>query len=109
MLAFSSDEHVATVVEMHGLPQKTPESITSIDELREELADIREQGYAVNHNESAQGISAVAAPIVTEDRVRGAIAIAAAHARFENDEYYQQLTELVTTGANEIELRLVYE
>ncbi|MGB9955625.1 IclR family transcriptional regulator [Haloferax prahovense] len=109
MLAFSSDEHISNVVETHGLPQQTPESITSRDELQKELAEIREQGYAVNHNETAQGVSAVAAPIVVDDDIRGAIAIAAPHARIENDEYRQQLVELVTTGSNEIELRLAYE
>ncbi|GGC63887.1 IclR family transcriptional regulator [Haloferax sulfurifontis] len=109
MLAFSSDEHVADVVETHGLPQKTPESITSMDELQNELAEIRERGYALNHNETAQGVSAVAAPIVAEDHVRGAVAIAAPHARVENSEYRQRLIELVSTGSNEIELRLAYE
>lgn len=107
MLAFSSEEHIEEVIDHHGLPQKTPESISTTEELYSELSDIREKGYAVNHNETAKGISAIAAPIIVDDCVQGAIAAPFAHV--ENETYRQQLIELVTTGSNEIELKLTYE
>ncbi|MFD1600454.1 IclR family transcriptional regulator [Halobellus rarus] len=109
MLAFSSDEFVEEVAEEHGLPQKTPESISTLEELRAELTEIREQGYAVNHNEAAQGTSAVAAPIIVEDRVVGAVAVSAPVTRVENATFREQLIELVLTGSNEIELKMTYE
>lgn len=109
MLAYSSDEYVREIVDRHGLPQKTPESIATLEGLEAELSDIRDQGYAINEHETAEGVAAVAAPIVAEDRVRGAIAIAGPVARTKNESYRQRLIELVTTASNEIELKLTYE
>jgi len=109
MLAFSSDEHVQWVVDQHGLPQKTPESISTIEELETELESIREQGYAINEHETAEGVSAIAAPIVVDNEVHGAIAIAEPTARIKQSSYRQELIDLVTTASNEIELKLAYE
>ncbi|QIO24929.1 IclR family transcriptional regulator [Haloarcula sp. JP-L23] len=109
MLAFAPEEHVQNVVDRYGLPKKTPESITSLEELKAELSTIREQGYAINRHEIVEGVSAVAAPIVANDRVYGAVAIAGPEARLENETYQQETIELVTTASNEIELRLTYE
>lgn len=109
MLAFSPDEHVQNVIDRHGLPEKTPESITTVEELETELAAIREQGYAMNEHETAEGVSAVAAPIVANDRVYGAIAIAEPIARMRNEARRRKMIELVTTASNEIELKLTYE
>ncbi len=109
MLAFSPEEHVQWVVDKHGLPQKTSESISSMEELETELELVRERGYAVNEHETAHGVSAVAAPIVVDDEVHGAIAIAEPTARIEQNTYRQELVDLVTTATNEIELKLAYE
>ena len=107
MLAFSPDDHVRWVVDQHALPQKTSESISTTEEL--ELEPIREQGYAINERETAEGVSAIASPIVVDDEVRGTIAIAEPTARIQQNSYRQELTELVTTASNEIELKLTYE
>ncbi|WP_164974807.1 IclR family transcriptional regulator [Halegenticoccus tardaugens] len=109
MLAFSSEEHVDEVVDEHGLPPKTPESISTVEELKAELSEIQEKGYAVNHNEAAEGTSAVAAPIIVEDHVAGAVAISAPVTRVENETFRKRLIELVSTGSNEIELKMTYE
>lgn len=109
MLAFSSDEYVQNVIDRHGLPEKTPASITTVDELKAELSEIREQGYAINEHETVEGVSAVAAPIVANDHVYGAIAVAAPVARLKNETYRQEVIELVNTASNEIELRLTYD
>lgn len=74
-----------------------------------QLSDVREQGYATNEHETAEGVSAVAAPIVANNHVYGAIVIAGVTARMNNDEYREKIIELVTTASNEIELKLSYE
>ncbi|WP_049916974.1 IclR family transcriptional regulator [Halogeometricum pallidum] len=109
LLAFSSDKHVEEVVDQHGLPEKTSESITTMEELRAELSVIREQGYAVNHNEAAKGTSAVAAPIIIDESVVGAVAISAPVTRVDNESFRNKLIELVSTGSNEIELKMTYD
>lgn len=109
MLAFAPQAHVENVVDRYGLPEKTPASITTLEALEAELAEIRERGYAINEHETVEGVSAVAAPIVANDRVYGAVAIAEPVARMQNEAHRQQLIELVTTATNEIELKLTYE
>ncbi|WP_049987072.1 IclR family transcriptional regulator [Halobellus rufus] len=109
MLAFAPESHVDEVVERHGLPERTPESITTREELDAELDRIRSQGYAMNEHETAEGVSAVAAPITANERVHGAVAIAEPTARMQNDDHRERMIELVTTASNEIELKLTYE
>ena len=100
MLAFSSKEHIQDIIGRHGLPQKTPETIASEETLMAHLSDIRKQGYAINEQETAEGVSTVAAPIVANDRVHGAIVIAATTARMNNEEYQQKFIELVMTASS---------
>ena len=109
MLAFAPEEHVDDVVGRYGLPKRTHESITTRAELEAELETIREQGYAMNEHEAAEGVSAVAAPIVANDNVFGAVALAEPVARMRNDAHRERMIELVTTATNEIELKLTYE
>lgn len=109
MLAFSSEKHIQDIIDRHGLPQKTPMTITSTETLMAQLSNVREQGYATNEHETVEGVSAVAAPIVANERVYGAIVIAASTARMNNEEYRRKIIELVTTASNEIELKLTYK
>ncbi len=46
-----------------GLPQYTPSTITHPNLLRQELARVREQGYAIGHEEFEIGLNAIAAPV----------------------------------------------
>jgi DNA-binding IclR family transcriptional regulator len=50
-------------VAAQGLARHTPNTITSPDLLRQELGRVREQGYAVCHEEFDVGLNGVAAPI----------------------------------------------
>jgi len=47
-----------------GLPRFSEKTITDSNRLREELAQIRQRGYAVAREELEEGLSAVAAPIM---------------------------------------------
>ncbi|MCX4759778.1 IclR family transcriptional regulator [Streptomyces sp. NBC_01275] len=58
-----ADVDVVDQVIAAGLPARTPATITSPERLREELALIRERGYAVDDVENEQDIRCVAAPI----------------------------------------------
>jgi len=62
MLALlSADELAALYPPGLGLEQMTPNSIATREDLDDELAAIRERGYAINRDESEIGVSAVAA------------------------------------------------
>jgi DNA-binding IclR family transcriptional regulator len=107
ILAHLSEERIRDVIEA-GLDAKTPNTITDPAALREELARIRERGYARSDEESVEGVRAVAAPIVQNDRVEGSISLAGPASRFVGDRYEQTIPERVTGAANELELRLTY-
>jgi DNA-binding IclR family transcriptional regulator len=64
-----------------GLHKFTPKSVTRVAQFRRELVAVREQGWAVDHEGFALGVSTVAAPIFGPD---GKIALVAAAVGFTN-------------------------
>ncbi len=63
LLAHSEWEHVAELLEHQGMPTLTPNTITDLDVLADELERVRERGYAYDHEETLVGLCCVAAPI----------------------------------------------
>ena len=63
LLAWSGDEAVGLVLRERGLPPLTERSIVTREALEEELERVRQDGYAVDDEESAQGLRCVAAPV----------------------------------------------
>jgi len=109
ILASLSERRVREIVDRHGLPKRTENTITDIDTLLDELATIREEGYALNRSESINGIHAVAVPIHDADGgVVGAISISGAANRLPVDRCRTEILDLINAAANEIELNLTY-
>lgn len=63
LLASCDWEIVAEALEHQGMPSFTPNTVTTLDDLREELEQVREQGYAYDEEEAVMGLCCVAAPI----------------------------------------------
>jgi DNA-binding IclR family transcriptional regulator len=59
ILATLQGDDVDEIIEYHGLPTYTSETITDPDRLREELDTISEQGYAISDGEAALGVRSV--------------------------------------------------
>ena len=66
LLAFSPEEAVTRILS-EPLKRRTPYTITAPAALRKQLTTIRESGIAQEREESALGITCVAAPILQED------------------------------------------
>jgi IclR family KDG regulon transcriptional repressor len=64
MLAFMPPDQVESILERHGLPARTPNTITDREVLLRELERIREEGYAVDDIENEEGIRCVGAPVL---------------------------------------------
>lgn len=62
MMAFSDDARVQSVID-GGFASFTSRTINSGDQLRRELAEIRNRGYSINRGEYWDGVEGVAAPI----------------------------------------------
>lgn len=59
ILAELSDEYVRRILDYHGLPEYTGQTVTDEDRLLEQLDDVREQGYAYTDGEAALGVQSI--------------------------------------------------
>lgn len=63
LVAFLPEDELVKIVERVGLPKLTPNTITNLQHFRDELATVREQGYAIDNEEGEIGIRCIGAPI----------------------------------------------
>ncbi len=109
LLAALPDEQVEQVLAQHGLPGRTGHTITDPARLRAQLAAVRQQGYAVDDQESATGVHCVAAPVRDSGR-RTIAAVSVSGAAAELTETSRaRLTQLVQETAHAISVRLGQE
>ena len=109
ILAYLTKPQVEEIVDRHGLPRKTRHSVGSREELYDDLAEIRERGYAVDDGERLEGLRCVAAPITTFDGdVLGSISVSGPARRVSDDDLSERLPELVLNAANVVELNVQY-
>ncbi len=67
LLAHLPRPRVLEMIERYGLPQSARKTITSKTRFLAELDTVRNQGYAINDEEIAEGVRSVGAPIVDPD------------------------------------------
>jgi len=84
-----------------GLPRYTDRTITDPDQLRAELAKIRQRGYAENRGEWEDDVRGAAAPVRDRDG-RVIAAISAAGPVFRLTEDWAELGETVRPVADEM-------
>lgn len=102
------EERVENILEKSGLPPKTENTITTREELFVELEKIRNRGYALNREEHLMGLRCVAAPIVGENSVIGAVSVGGPKDRMKGERFTEKLPEEVITAANVIEVNFTY-
>ncbi|WP_229706364.1 IclR family transcriptional regulator [Micromonospora sonchi] len=87
LLAYSPPELAARVVAA-GLGRRTPRTITAPGLLRQQLARIAETGVAFEHEESAIGITCVAAPVLdADDQPIAALSVTGPVTRFQPERH----------------------
>lgn len=107
ILAFFDEDRRTEILDKHGLTRRTPKTVTSREELFEELDLIRERGYAINDEEEIEGLRGVAAPIKGQEGTGlGAISISGPVSRLSEDRLHNELSEMVIRTANVIQLDL---
>src|ERR687885_1827948 len=101
LLAHSDWEYVAELLGDQGIPALTSNTITSLDDLAEELERVRERGCAYDLEETLVGLCCAAAPIYSSDgKVNAAVSFSVPAYRFRprQDEY----TEAIRDAARRI-------
>jgi DNA-binding IclR family transcriptional regulator len=108
LLAAQAPYRLPALLEELPFTAHTPHTITSCEQLSHELEQVRQQGYAYDHEETAQGLCCVAAPIHDLDGwVPAAISLCIPAYRFyaQKDHY----TEIIVQAAQSISERLGYQ
>jgi DNA-binding IclR family transcriptional regulator len=109
ILAHLPDETVDGILDRWGLPAVTPATITDEGTLRDELADIRDRGFALNREENIEGLHAVGVPVQLQDgTVIGALSISGPTHRLKGEYLLDDLPDLLLGTANELELNITY-
>ncbi|MFC7212585.1 IclR family transcriptional regulator [Saliphagus sp. GCM10025334] len=108
ILAHLPEEEVDNIIERHGLPEMTEKTITDRETLNKELKHIRERGYALNLGEGVREMNAVAVPLISQDRVEGALAVAGPTYRVSRERCEGELFERLRAAADDIGLSLIY-
>ena len=62
-LAYLPEEELDRLIETHGLPPMTPNTVCDVAQFKESLKEARRLGYAVNRHEANPQVDGVAAPI----------------------------------------------
>jgi DNA-binding IclR family transcriptional regulator len=109
ILAHLPRERVDEIIERHGLPATTKNTITNKDELYNELDQIREAGVAYDDEARLEGLRCVGVPIINNnDKVEGAISLSGPTSRFQGERFRSELPNKLQDAANVIELNITY-
>ncbi|MFP8953195.1 IclR family transcriptional regulator [Natrialbaceae archaeon A-arb3/5] len=101
------DDRVKEIVDQQGLRKRTPNTITDMDELFEELETVREQGYAQNVEEEVNGLRAIGSSIKGPDgNVLGAVSLSGPKSRMEGDRFEEEIPKKVMNTADVIEVNI---
>ncbi len=106
LLAHASPEVVDDILLSGELTAYTPNTITDIDQLRIELASIKERGYSVDNEEYDEGLRCIGAPVRdSSGRVVAAIGIGGPVTRI-TPARIEDLARVVIAAAHGLSLRL---
>lgn len=109
ILAHLPESRVHEILDRHGLPEKTEQTITERDALFDELSRIRERGVAFDREERLSGLRCVAVPILSNSsRVEGALSVSGPTSRMQGERFESELPERLRSAANVIELNITY-
>lgn len=96
------------ITEQEAFEPITDATITDPDELFEELAVVREQGYSFNIQENLDGLHSVGVPIRDSDGVIGALSLSGPSHRLKGERFETELPDLLLGAANELELNIAH-
>lgn len=106
-LAYMTDEELDNYLPAKELKRFTANTITDRDAIKNHLARIAEQGYAIDNEEMDDGVCCVAAPIRDYTRrIIGAVSISGPSMRFSKERMEKELIPLVQRAGEDISTKL---
>ena len=109
LLAFSSQEKVEKIIDLHKLHRYTSNTITSYRELLHELSRIKKTGYAIDNSEHEKHIHCIAFPILNEsNELVAAISITGLEMNFAEQEILGRYINLLQNTRDIIRKKMNY-
>jgi len=109
ILAELPRERVDEIVDEHGLPARTPQTITDRDELFDELDRFAERGYTQVRGDHTEGLWGVGVPVHDGDGdVVGGIFVAGPTHRIQGERFEEDLPRYLQGAVKEFELNLSF-
>lgn len=109
ILSQMSEERVDEIIDRHGLPQKTAETVTDRDELFDQLEVIRSRGHSFDEGERIEGIRCVGVPVTGDDgEVLGGLSLSGPTKRMDGEYFRETVPELLKRAARVIEINDMY-
>ncbi len=110
ILAHLPSDRIDAIIEDIGLPKQTENTITDPEELRDELEQTRERGYAFNREEGMSRLRTVGVPVMNQDgSVFGALSVSGPSYRMRGDVFNTEIPNMLLGKANEFELKIEFE
>jgi IclR family KDG regulon transcriptional repressor len=107
LLAYLPEEKRKEIILKTGLPRFTSNTITNFKNLEKQLNKIREEGYAVSHQERASLVASISAPIRNfKGEVIAALCISGLEVHFADEKKFISLTRI---AADRISKELGYQ
>jgi len=108
-LAYLTAEEVRTLVKQTGMPKHTRRTLTTLSSLKAELETVRQQGYAVDREESMMGAFCVAVPVLNSQQLPvAAISISGPTIRFDESNL-PSASQALLKSAKEIQKKLGHQ
>lgn len=105
MIAYLPEHRVDEIVDRHGLPKQTENTVTDLAELKKCLDAVRERGYAISDGERLRGVRCIGTPIRDDSgSVLGAISLSGPVRRMTDERIKTELEELLLQSANVVEV-----
>lgn len=108
LLAELPDEQVNEIVDTHGLPAWTENTVTDRGELFDQLGEARDRDVAFEDEERISGLRGIGVPIKSEGALLGAIAMSGPVNRLENDRYWKELPDQLVKIRRMVEVNATY-
>ncbi|TFD46952.1 IclR family transcriptional regulator [Cryobacterium frigoriphilum] len=102
LLAFSSEDFTEAILAL-PLTQYTPETVTDRRLLLRQLAQIRQRGFSLSHQEYQRGASSLAAPVMVNGTVQAAIGIVSYELRTDLVQYAPALLGVASRLAQRLQ------
>jgi IclR family transcriptional regulator, KDG regulon repressor len=109
IVSYQEGDRPLSAVRSAGLTKFTDHTISSLSELQKEFRRVRQRGYAIDEQESMEGVRCVAAPVFdSSGQTVAGISVSGPGVRM-TQEAVHNIAEMLIDGCAEISARLGYQ